>query len=85
MFQLYCAIIRPSKEQIQSISVYEYSAFWDPQSLQAFGIPECTINVDILDLFFRRPDDGPIELKHVALSIFENKNTVAFDWNLYLV
>jgi hypothetical protein len=30
------------------------------------GIPECTINVDILDLFSRKPDD---ELKHVALNV----------------
>jgi hypothetical protein len=24
----------------------------------------------ILDLFFRRPDDGAVELKHVALNVF---------------
>ena len=26
-------------------------------------------NVDTLHLFFRRPDDGSIESKHVAISI----------------
>jgi hypothetical protein len=35
----------------------------------SFGIPKCTINVDTLDLFSRRPDDDSIELKHVALSV----------------
>ena len=35
----------------------------------SFGIPECTINVDILDLFSRRPDDDSVELKHVALNV----------------
>jgi hypothetical protein len=36
----------------------------------AFGIPECTINFDTLDLFFGRPDDHSIQLKHVAIRIF---------------
>jgi hypothetical protein len=40
---------------------------WD---LCSFGIPECTINVDTLDLFFGRPDDESIESKHVAIRIF---------------
>jgi hypothetical protein len=31
------------------------------------GIPECTINVDTLDLFFRRSDDDSIGLKHIAI------------------
>jgi hypothetical protein len=30
---------------------------------------EPTINVDASDLFFRRPDDDPTELKHVALNV----------------
>jgi hypothetical protein len=34
------------------------------------GIPECTINFDALDMFFRRPDGDSIELKHVAIEIF---------------
>ena len=34
-----------------------------------FGISKCTINVDTLDLFSRRPDDDSIELKHVALNV----------------
>jgi len=34
-----------------------------------FGIPECTINFDTSDLFFRRPDDDSIESKHVAIRI----------------
>jgi len=34
-----------------------------------FGIRECTINVDTLDLFSGRPDDDSIELKHVALNV----------------
>jgi len=33
------------------------------------GIPECTINVDTLDVFSRRPDDDSLELKHVALNV----------------
>jgi len=33
------------------------------------GFPECSINVDTLDLFFRRPDDDSIESKHVALNV----------------
>ena len=37
---------------------------------KAFGIPECTINFDTLDLSFRRPDDDSVESKHVALRIF---------------
>jgi len=36
----------------------------------AFGIPECTINFDTLDLFFGRPDDDSVESKHVAIRIF---------------
>ena len=35
-----------------------------------FGIPECIINFDTLDLFFGRPDDDSVELKHVAVRIF---------------
>jgi hypothetical protein len=42
--------------------------------LEAFGILKCTINVEILDVFFRRPDDGSIELKQVALNVSENKS-----------
>jgi hypothetical protein len=33
-------------------------------------IPECTINVDTLDLFFRRLDNDSIQSKHVAIRIF---------------
>jgi hypothetical protein len=33
------------------------------------GIPECTVDVDTLDLFSRRPDDDSLELKHVALNV----------------
>ena len=40
------------------------------ESLSCLGIPECTINVDTLDLFFRKPDDDSIESKHVAIRIF---------------
>jgi len=36
---------------------------------KAFGIPECTINFDTLDLFFGRPDDDSVESKHVAIKI----------------
>jgi len=36
----------------------------------AFGIPECTINFDTLDLFFGRPDDDSVESIHVAIRIF---------------
>jgi hypothetical protein len=36
----------------------------------AFGIPECMINFDTLDLFFGMPDDDSIESKHVAIKIF---------------
>jgi hypothetical protein len=70
MFRLYWDDIRPSKEQNQCIKIY--SAFWDPKRfpLQAFGIPEFTINYDTLDLFFRRPDDVSIESKHVVIRIF---------------
>jgi hypothetical protein len=49
MFRLYWFIIRPSKEQIQCIKLY--SAFWDPK--RAFGIPECTINVDTLYVLWK--------------------------------
>jgi len=34
-----------------------------------FGIPECPINFDTLDLFFRRPDDDSVESEHVAIRI----------------
>jgi hypothetical protein len=44
-----------------------HSAIPNPE---AFGIPECTINFYILDLFFGRPDDDSIESKHVAIRIF---------------
>ena len=37
--------------------------------LEAFGIPECTINFDTSDLFFTGPDDDSIESKHVAIRI----------------
>jgi len=67
MFRLYWVIIRPSKEQTECIKIY--SAFWDPKR-KAFGIPECTINFDTLDLFFGRPDDDSIESKHVAIRMF---------------
>ena len=36
----------------------------------AFGIPECTINVDTSDLFSRRPDDDKIQLIYVAFLFF---------------
>jgi hypothetical protein len=35
-----------------------------------FGAPKFTINVDTSDLFFRRPDGGSVEPKHVALNVF---------------
>ena len=35
-----------------------------------YGIPECTINFDTLDLFFERPVNDSIESKHVAIRIF---------------
>jgi len=36
-----------------------------------FGVPECNINFDTLDLFFGRPDDDDsVEWKHVAIIIF---------------
>jgi hypothetical protein len=38
--------------------------------VRALGNPECTINVDTLDVFFGRPDDVSIEPKHVAKIIF---------------
>jgi len=38
--------------------------------LWAFVIPECTVNVDTLDLFFGSPDDDSIQSKHVAIRIF---------------
>jgi hypothetical protein len=33
---------------------------------KTFGFTECTINVDTLDLFSRRPDDDSIQSKLVA-------------------
>jgi hypothetical protein len=39
------------------------------ETFQAFGIPECTINVDTLELFFIRLNDDSIDLKHVALNV----------------
>jgi hypothetical protein len=38
-------------------------------TIVSFGIPECTITVDILYLFSSRPDDDSIQLKHVALNV----------------
>jgi len=35
-----------------------------------FGVLECSINFDSLDLFFGRPEDDSIESKHVAIRIF---------------
>jgi len=38
-----------------------------------FGVPECNINFDTLDLFFGRPDDDDddsVEWKNVAIIIF---------------
>jgi len=32
-------------------------------------MPECTMNCDILNLFFGRPDNDSIESKHVAIII----------------
>jgi hypothetical protein len=40
------------------------------QFIVHFWIPEFTIKVDTLDLFFRRPDDDSTESKHVAIRIF---------------
>jgi len=32
--------------------------------------PQNALKMLILNLFFRRPDDGSVELKHVALNVF---------------
>jgi len=51
--------------------------------MQAFGIPECTTNFDTLDLFFRRPEDDSIELKHAAIRIFCVINCLTEIYTLY--
>jgi hypothetical protein len=42
--------------------------YWLYHLLYAFGIPECTINVDTLDLFSRGPNDDSC-MKHDTLNV----------------
>jgi len=51
--------------QLTNISYHVYSRMY----LKVNKIPKCTISVDTLDLFFRRPDDDSIESKHVAFNV----------------
>jgi hypothetical protein len=52
------------------IQIYDTCSTVSTELPIVFGIPECTINFDTLDLFFGRPDNDSIESKHVAIKIF---------------